>query len=57
MYRIEHILLVKELNSNLFGDAIEEELLLAAISSPSANVEMNYERLEFLGTHSARKQH
>ncbi|KAG8218739.1 hypothetical protein J3R82DRAFT_4409 [Butyriboletus roseoflavus] len=49
MKRIEDFLIVHELNANLFGYSIHENLLLSAISAPSAGCEVNYERLEFFG--------
>lgn len=47
--RIEDFLIVHELNANLFGYSIHENLLLSAISAPSAGFEVDYERLEFFG--------
>ncbi|KAF8558886.1 ribonuclease III [Imleria badia] len=47
--RIEDFLIVHELNANLFGYSIHENLLLSAISAPSAGCEVDYERLEFFG--------
>lgn len=47
--RIEDFLIVHELNANLFGYSIHENLLLSAISTPSAGFEADYERLEFFG--------
>ncbi|RDB22674.1 Dicer-like protein 1 [Hypsizygus marmoreus] len=47
--RIDDFLLVKELNAQLFDDAISEDLLLIALSAPSSGVECDYERLELLG--------
>ncbi|KIJ70179.1 hypothetical protein HYDPIDRAFT_78543 [Hydnomerulius pinastri MD-312] len=47
--RIEDFLIVKELNGKLFNHSIHEELLLAAISAPSAGFETDYERLELFG--------
>ncbi|KAH7916192.1 hypothetical protein BJ138DRAFT_996390 [Hygrophoropsis aurantiaca] len=47
--RIDDFLVVKELNAKFFNHAISEELLLAAISAPSAGFECDYERLELLG--------
>jgi hypothetical protein len=40
---------VKELNAKFFDHAIIERYLHAAISTPSAGVEFDYERLELLG--------
>lgn len=42
-------MIVHELNANLFGYSIHENLLLSAISAPSAGIEADYERLEFFG--------
>ncbi|EGO27424.1 hypothetical protein SERLADRAFT_446652 [Serpula lacrymans var. lacrymans S7.9] len=47
--RIDDILIVKELNAKFFNHHITEELLLAAISTPSAGFDYDYERLEVLG--------
>lgn len=47
--RIEDFLIVHELNANLFSYSIHENLLLSAISAPSAGLEVDYERLEFFG--------
>ncbi|KAF8897452.1 hypothetical protein BD779DRAFT_1608060 [Infundibulicybe gibba] len=47
--RIDDILLVKELNSTYFDNALNESLLHAAISPPSAAIEYDYERLELFG--------
>ncbi len=49
MTKLESYLLVKELNARLFQNAILEQQLLIAISTPAAYTEVNYERLEFLG--------
>lgn len=42
-------MLVKELNARYFDHSIIEHRLHAAVSSPSAAVEFDYERLELLG--------
>lgn len=47
--KIDELLLVKELNAKLFEHSILEHHLHAAISTPSAGVEFDYERLELLG--------
>lgn len=47
--RIEHFLVVKELNAKLFNHSIHEDQLLAATSAPSSGYEVDYERLELLG--------
>ncbi|TBU32155.1 hypothetical protein BD311DRAFT_655259 [Dichomitus squalens] len=49
MNKIESYLLVKELNARLFHNAVIEQQLLIALSTPAAWTEFNYERLEFLG--------
>ncbi|KAJ3490320.1 hypothetical protein NLI96_g1540 [Meripilus lineatus] len=49
LHRVDGALLIKELNSNLFDDALNEDLLYTAISCPSANLDTDYNRLEFLG--------
>ncbi|KAF9247216.1 hypothetical protein BU15DRAFT_39362 [Melanogaster broomeanus] len=46
--RIEDFLIVHELNAT-FNHSIHEDLLLAAISAPSAGFEVDYERLELFG--------
>ena len=52
---LEKILLVKELNAQYFNDALEEKLLLAALSPPTAELEYDYDRLELLGTSAGLK--
>ncbi|KIJ20171.1 hypothetical protein PAXINDRAFT_126718 [Paxillus involutus ATCC 200175] len=47
--RIEDFLIVHELNASLFNHSIHADLLLAAISAPSAGFEVDYERLELFG--------
>jgi endoribonuclease Dicer len=49
MRRIDDMLLVTELNGALFDHSIQEHQLHAAISTPSACAEFDYERLELLG--------
>jgi endoribonuclease Dicer len=49
MHRIDELLLVKELNSCLFGRLISDDLLLQAITAPSCGTHYDYERLEWLG--------
>lgn len=49
MRRIDDMLLVTELNAALFDHSIQEHQLHAAISTPSACAEFDYERLELLG--------
>ncbi|KAL4075936.1 hypothetical protein J3A83DRAFT_4088626 [Scleroderma citrinum] len=49
MRRIDDYLVVQELNAKFFNHTVHEELLLAAISTPSAGYEMDYERLELFG--------
>lgn len=49
MTKLESYLLVKELNARVFQNAIIEQQLLIALSTPAAYTEVNYERLEFLG--------
>jgi endoribonuclease Dicer len=50
MKRVDDALLVRELNAMYFNNEIEETALHAAITAPSASVEVDYERLELLGT-------
>jgi dsRNA-specific ribonuclease len=47
--RINELLIVKELNAKLFSNMISDQLLRAALTPPSAGVDVNYERLEILG--------
>ena len=47
--RVDELLIVKELNTKLFDDSIHERELLAALTSPAALAERDYERLELLG--------
>lgn len=49
MRRVDDVLLVIELNAHLFNHAIQDHHLLAAVSTPAAGFEYNYERLELLG--------
>ncbi|THV08645.1 ribonuclease III [Dendrothele bispora CBS 962.96] len=47
--RIDDLLLVKELNAKFFGHSINDHLLHMALTTPSAGIEYDYERLELLG--------
>jgi endoribonuclease Dicer len=49
MKRIEDTLIIRELNAMYFNNEINETLLHAAITTPSAGLEFDYERLELLG--------
>lgn len=49
MKRVDDALLVRELNAMYFNNEINETTLHAAITAPSASVEVDYERLELLG--------
>ncbi|CCM05650.1 uncharacterized protein FIBRA_07880 [Fibroporia radiculosa] len=49
LHRIDHQLLVKELNAHFFQHTILEEHLIAALTPPSASVAFDYERLELFG--------
>ncbi|KIM21363.1 hypothetical protein M408DRAFT_104950 [Serendipita vermifera MAFF 305830] len=49
MKKVDDTLLVRELNAMYFDNEIDESALHAAITAPSANVEVDYERLELLG--------
>ncbi|THH00410.1 hypothetical protein EW026_g2116 [Hermanssonia centrifuga] len=49
MHMIDAMLLVKQLKATFFDNIVEENHLLAAVSPPTASVEHDYERLEFLG--------
>ena len=46
---MEHLLIVKEMNNRFFDNALREDLLLEAITSVSAGMDYDYERLELLG--------
>ncbi len=50
MYRIDELLLVKELNAKLFAHSISEGMLLPAITAASVGYDYDYERLELLGS-------
>lgn len=50
--RIDDLLLVKEMNAKYFDHSIDEHQLHAALSTPSAGMEFDYERLELLGKFS-----
>ena len=47
--KLDDVLLVKELNAKYFDHSISENLLHAAVTSPAATAEFDYERLELLG--------
>ncbi|KAH9843805.1 uncharacterized protein C8Q71DRAFT_698068 [Rhodofomes roseus] len=49
MRRVDELLIVKELNGKLFNNSIRDLDLLAALTSPAALAERDYERLELLG--------
>ncbi|KAM6495963.1 Ribonuclease III domain containing protein [Amanita muscaria] len=49
LHRIDQLLLVKELNANIFENVISDSLLNIAATCPSACMEFDYERLELLG--------
>lgn len=49
MKRVDETLLVLEFNSMYFNNEIDGNALQAAISAPSAGLEIDYERLELLG--------
>lgn len=51
--RVDELLIVRELNVKLFNNSIREHELLAAITSPAALAERDYERLELLGMRNA----
>lgn len=48
-HKIDDLLIVKELNMQLFNNSIREDLLYMAVTTVSAEQEHNYERLELLG--------
>lgn len=52
MNKLDSYLLTKELNAKLFHNAVLEQQLHIALSTPAAWTEFNYERLEFLGESS-----
>ncbi|KAH6914993.1 hypothetical protein BKA70DRAFT_1257649 [Coprinopsis sp. MPI-PUGE-AT-0042] len=47
--KIDDLLVVKELNSRMFNNLVREDLLYHAVTTVSAEMEYNYERLELLG--------
>ncbi|KAK7049611.1 Dicer-like protein 1 [Paramarasmius palmivorus] len=49
LQRIDEFLLVKELNARLFSNIIPDDLLHVALTTRSAGLEYDYERLEMLG--------
>ncbi|KAF7331986.1 hypothetical protein MKEN_00078900 [Mycena kentingensis (nom. inval.)] len=49
LYRLDTFFLVKELNARMFQHNVSDALLDTALHSPSSRMEVNYERLEFLG--------
>ncbi|KAI0220906.1 Dicer-like protein 1 [Massospora cicadina] len=49
MMRLDALLLIKEVKCNLNIDFVRDELLLEAFTHTTANVSMDYERLELLG--------
>ena len=51
MWKLDDWLVVKEMNNKFFDNAIREDLLYEAIAAHAAGLEMDYERLELLGTH------
>lgn len=52
LHRVDDMLLVKEVNAKFFDHTIDEKQLHAAMTSPSAAADFDYERLELLGTAS-----
>ena len=50
MEKMNKYLLTKELNAKLFRNAIIEQQLHIALSTPALWTEFDYERLEFLGS-------
>lgn len=55
--KLESMLVVKELNANLFDDALSDELLLEALTCPISGVEPDYQRLELLGERCCTSDH
>ena len=49
--KMDDILLIKELNAKFFDHSISEGFLHAAVTSPAATAEFDYERLELLGSY------
>ncbi|KAI0786396.1 hypothetical protein C8Q75DRAFT_271436 [Abortiporus biennis] len=47
--KIDLMLVAKEFNSHFFDNEVAEEHLIPALTTPSAVLDCNYERLEFLG--------
>lgn len=50
LLRINELLLVRQMNNNVFSAALSDQLLRAALTPPAASVDVDYERLEILGT-------
>lgn len=49
MRRIDHQLMVKELNAKLFRNCISEATLLKALTAPAIGYGFDYEQLELFG--------
>ncbi len=49
MHAVDSVLLIKEVNWNMFSGIFQEERLHAAMVCPTASMEHDYERLELLG--------
>lgn len=54
MKRVDETLLVLEFNAMYFNNEIDGNALQAAISAPSAGLEVDYERLELLGMYCSK---
>jgi len=51
-YRINDMLVVRELNAVLLENRVDDTLLLTALTTPSASMAFDYERLELLGSYN-----
>lgn len=49
MWKLDDLLVVKEMNNRYFQNSIREDLLCEALTTVSAGMEQDYERLELLG--------
>ena len=49
LFRSDSLLLVKEMNAELFDDTIAEDYLHTAVICPTSSMQHDYERLELLG--------
>ena len=57
LHRIDHLLVMTELNVALFDNKYGQDELLVAMTPASAYAEFDYERLELLGVSSMSCHH